>query len=211
MRLPRVRLTVRRMMFVVAVVALASWWCLARPERFRRIAEHHEAEADKNTTVSYERLGRNVAMFQRATPRGEWHRMMAQKYRQAASRPWMPAGPDPPPPLPGQVLIRDDPFHPDFKPYFDYPRMSTVEGRRASTVRSATAGTTGVPRSRDFRPRSSGYFGEPIRIGRPLPLAPAIDDEATAREPEGQVRPVGPVQGNLPHLRQPDALKAACL
>ncbi len=125
MRVPRVRQTLRRLMVSVLVIAVALWWCIGRPARFLRIAAYHEAQWRGHTTTEYRRLGTGIALIQTTTPRGEWHKLIAARYKRAASWPWRPLPPDPPQPLPGQVLMPVR-FGSDAEPYFDYP------GRRAS-------------------------------------------------------------------------------
>ena len=97
MRLPR--FTTRRLMVLVAVVALAF-----EAERLLRWRAHclmkAEVHADRaNDFIS----GLTEVCFENETPgmRGRLQRhwtALAEKYRRAARYPWLPVAPDPPPP-----------------------------------------------------------------------------------------------------------------
>ncbi len=106
-RRPQARFTVRSLMVLVAVLALASWWLLYRRERFHKLDAYHSARVLRHTTSGTTRYGTLDATSGTTTARGEWHRWLAGTYRRAASRPWLPVAPDPPPPSPGQAVIRD--------------------------------------------------------------------------------------------------------
>jgi hypothetical protein len=107
MRLPSVRFTVRRMMITVAVVAL---WLIPitfmeRQHRFRRLAQYHRDAGGGPFFISLlspegeaylNELGRKASLL--SPERLKWHRELADKYGQAAARPWLPVSPDPPPP-----------------------------------------------------------------------------------------------------------------
>ena len=102
MRLPRVRLTVRRLMVAVAVVALCltawSYWD-RRDERYFEFAV--KAMSHTTLAVAYE-TGRPIGSLReraRVNPRkAAYHAALARKYEYAASRPWLPVLPDPPEP-----------------------------------------------------------------------------------------------------------------
>src|SRR5437899_845604 len=101
MRLPR--MTTRRWMVAVAVVALAcatTVLVMDRKKRFTRISWEHAGAFPPLSFVDLivateserERLG---AWGQRVTA---WHKEMAQKYHYASRHPWLPVEPDPPEP-----------------------------------------------------------------------------------------------------------------
>ncbi len=111
MRWPRVRFTVRGMMVMVAVVAVSLGTCRA-VERLRvrafeyQIAEgvHAWAERLHAHAQKYEGacLGWASPPF-RANPKidsrlATYHAALRRKYEYAASHPWFPVEPDPPPP-----------------------------------------------------------------------------------------------------------------
>jgi hypothetical protein len=107
MRLPRVRLTVRRLMVAVAAVAvgLASYqagrrWSLHRGRCLKAVAMHEwAAETFRG------RLRNNAAAFypteadlRWAHRRAEYHERMARRWAQVVTRPWAAVAPDPPEP-----------------------------------------------------------------------------------------------------------------
>jgi hypothetical protein len=73
-----------------------------RRDRFLGLAEHHEAsiritkECGPRYLSATNDLGEDVRGWSSA--RIKWHRRLGEKYRLAASRPWMPVEPDPPQP-----------------------------------------------------------------------------------------------------------------
>lgn len=79
---------------VAVLVAGALLSLVARRERFKRLADYHEAmhyrSAIQLVDVEYQET-----IFG-PTPRSTWHMKMAQKYDRAAARPWLPLAPDPP-------------------------------------------------------------------------------------------------------------------
>ncbi|MGO9467679.1 MAG: hypothetical protein ACLQIB_24625 [Isosphaeraceae bacterium] len=90
MRLPRMQLTIRRMMIAVAVVGVAFSIPVAlrrRSEAFTRISQSHFRAA-------------NALIFAACRPGTVifWHIQLGQKYQAAASRPWLPVESDPPKP-----------------------------------------------------------------------------------------------------------------
>jgi hypothetical protein len=112
MRLPRMRFTLRRMMVVVAILAMAFAIPDAierRRSHFRDLASIHTAKAE-----SYGRQSgpSSVIIYRSAKPPGPaeearsrrkyamifYHSGLESKYRAAATRPWLPVFPDPPEP-----------------------------------------------------------------------------------------------------------------
>jgi hypothetical protein len=90
MRLPRVRFTVRRMMVAVALIASVLGllvWMDRRAREFRDRRDYHR------TCWSAIDEGFDVEPAPAA-----YHRTMAEKYRRAAERSWLPIEPDPPEP-----------------------------------------------------------------------------------------------------------------
>jgi hypothetical protein len=86
-------MTTRRWMIAVAVVGIAIGNPIERRNRFRRIADYHQAEVMK--------------LIPRMKPFGtedwewrpiEWHELMRLKYEHAARYPWLPVEPDAPEP-----------------------------------------------------------------------------------------------------------------
>jgi hypothetical protein len=105
MRLPRFR--VRTLMLAVGVVALLIWGAMlgTRSYVYYRLAM---------TYGTYERQWREMAVRDRGIPTrkrsiavkwgpqiAEFYAPLAQKYRRAMWRPWMPVAPDPPVPVLG--------------------------------------------------------------------------------------------------------------
>jgi type II secretory pathway pseudopilin PulG len=127
MRLPRVRFTIRRIMIVVAIVALlmggmrllwlrsvyrkaalahATFENLART--LQRMVENEgkdERELEIAFGMKVESESEVVKAKRAADARvnqktAEYHAAQRQKYERAASRPWVPIAPDSPPPEP---------------------------------------------------------------------------------------------------------------
>jgi hypothetical protein len=93
MRLPR--MTTRRWMIAVAGVGIvlgASVELQRRHDRFLHLAKHHEMQSFKLTDDT----GLDARMWSDA--KFEWHRRLGEKYRRAATSPWLPVEPDPPAP-----------------------------------------------------------------------------------------------------------------
>ena len=88
MRPPRFRLRTLMVAVVFAAVALGGFEMLRRRERFLALAAYHASRA-----VSLTRY--YSFFFPRKLP---WHLDMQRKYERAATRPWLPIAPDPPPP-----------------------------------------------------------------------------------------------------------------
>jgi hypothetical protein len=103
MKLPR--LTVRWLMIAVLLSALPAWWFVGRPAWFNRVADRHHAQFLAETTFRDVQEGSKPVRYASVTMLGEWHRIMRKHYHRAAENPWMPIGPDPRKPRPGDVLI----------------------------------------------------------------------------------------------------------
>jgi hypothetical protein len=116
MRLPRVRLTVRRLLVAVAVVEAAAGVeaLRRRSEGFRELALYHASE--ETLYLDHARLwdeGQSAGCTEippDATPeeyaqgarrcrlRAAYAAGLSRKYERAAARPWLPVAPDPPRP-----------------------------------------------------------------------------------------------------------------
>jgi hypothetical protein len=84
MKLPR--LTIRRLMIVVAVVAMifgTGIWMYRRSVNFRAIADDHQ---------------RRLLDLPLSKQQVSWHLDLIEKYRFAEHYPWLPVPPDPPEP-----------------------------------------------------------------------------------------------------------------
>jgi hypothetical protein len=95
MRFPRV--TIRRLLLLVAVLAVALGIVVAlqrRSERFRRRAAEY---ASAIHTVYFADVNGKDGMMLTATV-ADYHGDLSQKYTAAADRPWLPLESDPPPP-----------------------------------------------------------------------------------------------------------------
>ncbi len=96
--LPRVPLTVRRMMVWVAICAviLGGVYELARRSaKFTELAARHQASIKEETFYA---IGLGWGTPDRLSPRESWRLEMLGKYRHAAQYPWLPVEPDPPEP-----------------------------------------------------------------------------------------------------------------
>jgi hypothetical protein len=110
--MPRFRFTVRRMMVVVAIVAVifAVGGMVRRSMRLRERAEFHErmGREEAEATRAVEDLARGAddpqyaaevrAVAAASARLGGWHTRMGAKYRKLARHPWLPVEPDPPEP-----------------------------------------------------------------------------------------------------------------
>lgn len=109
MRMPR--FTVRRLMILVAAVAVPLGIALTRQARFSREAAYHRSQSLKfrmfllhdeyNTRLRIYDSNRNEIPADRARRIIEvnsWHHALARKYEQAAAQPWLIVAPDPPEP-----------------------------------------------------------------------------------------------------------------
>jgi hypothetical protein len=96
------RITVRRLMVAIAVVALALT-LVVRAGRFRRLADYHLRESRMliiHPLKDGTELRVATADDGRRIPYGrhKWHRQLWAKYSAAARSPWLPIAPDPPMP-----------------------------------------------------------------------------------------------------------------
>jgi hypothetical protein len=115
MQRPRIRFTIRRLLVVVAIVAiiLAIGGVLNRSRQYRRIAQYHRAEAERaaarqaiaigKATVDEQFGDRADASRRRLLAESigrvaSFHTEFGWKYSRAPRRPWQLAGPDPVPP-----------------------------------------------------------------------------------------------------------------
>jgi hypothetical protein len=103
MRLPRPRFTVRRLMVVVAILALALTVYAGierRRARLQRVAQHHWEKAAANSVVQADanRTIYRASASLRNRQLAHYHVNLAYKYANAARYPWLPVAPDPPEP-----------------------------------------------------------------------------------------------------------------
>jgi hypothetical protein len=118
MRLPRVRLTMRRLMTAMAIVALmlGEYHWLDRMGR-RRDAFLRRAEYHRRLLCNYvefpghgPELGRQLqARYERIRA---WHATMERTYFRVAARPWESVPPDPPCPEPSWNYLPRELFPP---------------------------------------------------------------------------------------------------
>lgn len=101
----RPRVTLRWLMVAVAIAGLASWWLIARRERFKRMASYHMTQAWRDAID----FGGRKAI--EGTPLTQWHLSMSQKYNYAVSHPWLPVADDPsaPPPSARPTVVVPNP------------------------------------------------------------------------------------------------------
>ena len=104
MKLPRVRLTIRRLMIAVAIVAMLAGIAIEisrRRARFHELAVHYR-RMERNTFHRGYYISATLEEFEEYSRR--WPRLkpyyteMTGKYELAERRPWMPVAPDPPEP-----------------------------------------------------------------------------------------------------------------
>jgi hypothetical protein len=102
MKLPRVRVTVRRLMIAVAVAGAGLGLLAESRSCFLRLSEHHGAMAGTMVVgTPTEWSGTGYAPIHFADPEGRvvplprsrWHRQVAAVYRAASDRPWFPTDP----------------------------------------------------------------------------------------------------------------------
>jgi hypothetical protein len=91
MRSPQTRLTIRRLMLVVAIAAAVAGWAVERHRRFADLARRHATALARGTDS-----GGVVLTFD--TPTRRWRSGLQAKYERAARSPWLPVEPDPPEP-----------------------------------------------------------------------------------------------------------------
>ena len=95
MRLPRIQLTIRRIMIAVAVVGVAFSMPAAlrrRSESFSRISQAHFRVANAQYFLP---LGSPMRV---SLACWRWHVQLGRRYQSAATRPWLPVESDPPKP-----------------------------------------------------------------------------------------------------------------
>jgi hypothetical protein len=112
---PRVRCTIRRMMFAVALLALCFWAMLVRARfergrRFRSLAAYHRTYEKEYRGIEQRWIratdrskdARDVSdesrLAARAAARADYHAAMSDKYKLAADRGDLSVAPDPPAP-----------------------------------------------------------------------------------------------------------------
>ena len=104
MRVPRVRFTIRRMMVLIAVIAVLMLGAvmLQRQAEFKRLAEFHAREAFMISNSSHGTMIGADGMFVHVrvapTAAEKYHESLAKKYEWAAGHPWAQVEPDPPKP-----------------------------------------------------------------------------------------------------------------
>lgn len=109
MRFPKI--TIRRLMIAVMVLALPLGLCMERRSRFLAIAESHRQAFLGSDAIRleipyihdvyvYDSAGRLLSEPERTRKmeRSNWHFALEKKYREAALMPWLPVPPDPPEP-----------------------------------------------------------------------------------------------------------------
>jgi hypothetical protein len=108
MKLPKPRLTVRRMMIAVAIVGLllgalvaARAWMEDRRRRFDDLATWHFQQVSQYQTPYFGGGGPSELVREYEAKYGSkiaYHKRMNAKYVRAYRRPWLPVEPDPPEP-----------------------------------------------------------------------------------------------------------------
>ncbi len=101
----RLHLSIRGSMALVALVALLLYGAVLwqRSAEYRRRAESHDSLLWSELPVAIDeaaspgRLGGGLTVGG-VLRRAKYHHDMSRKYWWAAARPWVPVGPDPPPP-----------------------------------------------------------------------------------------------------------------
>src|SRR5262245_19406931 len=112
MRLPR--FTTRRLMVLVAVIAIPFGIVIERRNRFRRLWRYHGTqyqqltwgkegthsghEGDRTRWFHSTRAADFTAFTEREHAVLYWHEDLMDNSRLATPRPWLPVPPDPPPP-----------------------------------------------------------------------------------------------------------------
>jgi hypothetical protein len=112
MRLPRVRITVQRLMVAVAVMGMVlslAHWFESRAAWLRACRDFHAGRWSLTIVQPRGEDGRISGPLQVTEYGGRpvgglrarrelWNYQMFQKYKQAAEHPWLPVEPDPPEP-----------------------------------------------------------------------------------------------------------------
>jgi hypothetical protein len=98
--LTRLRITLRTMMAVVAVLAMSLGlfaWMEKRAVRFRALKDHHMVLFRPNH-FPVGKVGLSTLEEESRRDQAWYHFEMAKRYRAAALRPWLTVAPDPPEP-----------------------------------------------------------------------------------------------------------------
>jgi hypothetical protein len=101
MKLPRVRVTVRRLMIAVAVVGIVLGplvYLGQRSRRFGQISRVHVRAMSDGAIEAAKLKRRGDPRAKLAYARADYHQAMWLKYFHAARYPWLPVEPDPPVP-----------------------------------------------------------------------------------------------------------------
>jgi hypothetical protein len=91
-------------MIAVAVVGLTLGLIEERRIRFESLATDHQSKTRRYVIACGRRWAMacfdlsGQPMTRREVEESDWHLALAQKYRGAAARPWLPVEPDPPEP-----------------------------------------------------------------------------------------------------------------
>jgi hypothetical protein len=96
MRLPRFRL--RTMIIVVAIVGAPMGVLIERHRRFHRLASFHAARGGEGVWAPTRIRANGSDLVKWRIAREVWHYDLADKYREASLKPWLPVAPDPPEP-----------------------------------------------------------------------------------------------------------------
>jgi hypothetical protein len=105
---PRVRFTTWQLMIAIAIIGLPLGM-IAEEERQRRASEDFNSLANYHESRTVAEVGcsrtrctfsdhRGRIMTSAEVRASDWHKQLAEKYRQAAAHPRLPVEPDPPPP-----------------------------------------------------------------------------------------------------------------
>jgi hypothetical protein len=96
-RLPRLRITLRTMMAVVAALAIGfglTVWTARRAARFRALRDHHMVLFRRNH-FPIGKVDLNTPEDESRRDRAWYHYQVAKKYTTAALHPWLPIEEDP--------------------------------------------------------------------------------------------------------------------
>jgi hypothetical protein len=98
--MPRVRLTVRRLMVAIALVGIAFGVVLERQGRFQRACDSHAPGmwTHVRNNKYYDHNGYEILDLDLYRTELKFHIFMYHKYDRATRFPWLPVGPDPPTP-----------------------------------------------------------------------------------------------------------------
>jgi hypothetical protein len=118
MRLPRMRFTIRRMMVVVAVASVLlgiTAGLLRRRDSLKRRAEYYARKASRELmsgmsitqATTFGPSPMEVRMQEAYFKLADHYTVLELKYKRAADHPWLPVGPDPPPPAWPSGVVTD--------------------------------------------------------------------------------------------------------